>query len=172
MGLAHAACLFAKQLQGACTSATAANNTHQHGPMCLMQSPRQLCTMHLSMRCNQQHTRVQDLEQHMHARMHARKKCLYSVQTPHQLQRQPRYSHSVCIDVGSEAVSNAHWRGMQSLAALCLPCGAGSCNLQGIPPVMAPQLRWLLAVETSQVQGFFVFFIFLLCLYCFSVVFV
>lgn len=60
--------------------------------------------------------------------------------------------------VGSEAeaVSNAQWRGMQAMAALCLAHGTGS------PPFCAPtdphsllsaQLLWLTATDTLEASA-------------------
>ncbi len=48
----------------------------------------------------------------------------------------------------SEAVRSAHWRGMQSLAALCLAYGPGIATAPGLPPNtdLQVQLQWLIGI--------------------------
>ena len=55
----------------------------------------------------------------------------------------------VCYYAAEEAVNRAHWRGLQSLAGLCLACGLGSGHLSGLD--LASQLRWLVADSAPQV---------------------
>ncbi|KAL0049205.1 hypothetical protein WJX82_008779 [Trebouxia sp. C0006] len=49
----------------------------------------------------------------------------------------------------SEAVRSAHWRGMQSLAALCLAYGPGIATAPGLPANtdLQVQLQWLIGID-------------------------
>lgn len=59
----------------------------------------------------------------------------------------------------AEAVSNAQWRGMQALAALCLAHGASSCLAPSCSPgptqhrLLSAQLRWITATDTAEASA-------------------
>ena len=53
-----------------------------------------------------------------------------------------------------ESIQTAEWRGMQSLACLCLAFGTGKAALPGFSShsLLAAQLRWLTATDTDEVR--------------------